>query len=234
MQRKIVCICLVILLAILPFAYAKSYTAYVKQTTYVYQQPSTSSRKIQISKNTEVKVEKTKGSWAQIQNKSNGVIGYIQIKYLTKTKPTSTSSIVPSWKSQVVKMSWFDLGKDLVKKDSYATLYDIDSGLSFRIKRMGGKSHMDVEPVTVEDTAIFFKIVHGSWSWKSYAVILIANDKYVACGINAMPHGDQTIKNNNFDGQFCLHMVGSKTHGSNSVNVEHQKSINRAYNWAHE
>ena len=231
MQRKIVCICLAILLAILPFAYAKSYTAYVKQTTYVYQQPSTSSRKVQICKNTEVKVKKTKGSWAQIQNKSNGVTGYIQTKYLTKTKPTSTTT--SSWKSQVVKMSWFGPGKDLVKKGAYAILYEIDSGLSFRIKRMGGKSHMDVEPATAEDTATFFKITHNCWSWKSYAVILMANGKYVACGINAMPHGDQTIKNNDFDGQFCLHMIGSKTHSSNSVNAEHQKSINRAYDWAH-
>ena len=97
-------------------------------------------------------------------------------------------------------MNWFGPGRDLVPKGSYATLYDIDSKLSFRIKRMGGKSHMDVEPATAHDTAIFHKIAHGQWSWKSYAVILIANGKYVACGINAMPHGDQTIKDNNFNG----------------------------------
>jgi len=91
---------------------------------------------------------------------------------------------------------------------------------------------MDVEPATAADTAIFKSIVK-IWSWKSYAMILIANGKYVACGVNAMPHGDQTIKDNDFDGQFCLHMVNSRTHGSDSVNEEHQKSIDRAYEWAH-
>ena len=40
-------------------------------------------------------------------------------------------------------------------------------------------------------------------------------------------------ENNNYDGQFCLHMVGSKTHGSDSVNSEHQSAIRKAYNWAH-
>ena len=97
---------------------------------------------------------------------------------------------------------------------------------------MGGSNHMDVEPVTAADTAIFKSIVK-TWSWKSYAMILIANGKYVACGVNAMPHSDQTIKDNDFDGQFCLHMVNSRTHGSNLVNKEHQKSIDRAYKWAH-
>ena len=51
--------------------------------------------------------------------------------------------------------------------------------------------------------------------------------------INTMPHGDQTITNNGYDGQFCLHMLDSKTHGSDSVNSEHQKAIRMAYNWAH-
>ena len=234
--KQIACICIVLVIAFAaigePFAYAKSYTAYVKQTTYVYQQPSTSARKVQVKKGTEVLVKATRGSWAQIQNKSNSVIGYIYTKYLTKTKPSSSTG-TSNWKKKVVRMNWFGPGKNLVPKGSYATLYDIDSKLSFRIKRMGGKSHMDVEPATAHDTAIFHRIVHGQWSWKSYAVILIANGKYVACGINAMPHGDQTIKDNNFNGQFCLHMTGSRTHETDSVNAEHQKSINRAYNWAH-
>ena len=48
-----------------------------------------------------------------------------------------------------------------------------------------------------------------------------------------MPHGDQTITDNGYDGQFCLHMIDSKTHGSDTVNTEHQKAIRMAYNWAH-
>ena len=73
----------------------------------------------------------------------------------------------------------------------------------------------------------------GSFDWKSHAVILKAGGKYVACAINTMPHGDQTITNNGYNGQFCLHMVNSKTHGTEKVNESHQSAIRTAYNWAH-
>ena len=43
----------------------------------------------------------------------------------------------------------------------------------------------------------------------------------------------QTITNNGYDGQFCLHMVNSKTHGTGKVNPNHQACINKAYKWAH-
>ena len=112
-------------------------------------------------------------------------------------------------------------------------VYDISTGITMRIKRMGGHNHADVEPATASDTAKLLKIAGGRFSWDSHAVILHAGGKYVACAINTKPHGDQTIKDNGYDGQFCLHMLGSKTHGSDSVNEEHQKSIIKAYNWAH-
>lgn len=48
---------------------------------------------------------------------------------------------------------------------------------------------MDVEPATAADTAKFKKIV-GSWSWKRYPMILIKDNKYIACSVNAMPHND--------------------------------------------
>ena len=97
---------------------------------------------------------------------------------------------------------------------------------------MGGHYHADVEPATKSDTAKLLQIAGGSWSWDSHAVILMVNGRYIACGINTMPHGDQTITNNGYNGQFCLHMRGSLTHGSTSTNSYHQDSIDRAYSWA--
>jgi len=55
----------------------------------------------------------------------------------------------------------------------------------------------------------------------------------VAVSFVTQPHGSQTIRNNNFDGQFCIHMTGSKTHGGNKVDSAHQAAINKAYKWAH-
>ena len=64
-------------------------------------------------------------------------------------------------------------------------------------------------------------------------MILQASGQYVACSINTMPHGDQTITDNNYDGQFCLHMVNSRTHDTETINPNHQACIRKAYNWAH-
>lgn len=50
--------------------------------------------------------------------------------------------------------------------------------------------------------------------------------------INTQPHGEYTIKDNDFPGQFCLHMVGSRTHETNKVNPEHQASIERVLKWS--
>ena len=106
-------------------------------------------------------------------------------------------------------------------------------GTTLRVKRMGGHNHADLEPATASDTAKLKKIAGGSFSWDCIPVILRADGKYVACSINTMPHGDQTITSNKYNGQFCLHMSGSTTHENDAVNANHQEAIEKAYNWAH-
>ena len=135
-----------------------------------------------------------------------------------------------SWKSKVVALNWYDGGSKVLKKGKYGYLYDIKSGLSIKIKRMGGSAHADVEPATKADTAKLKKL---GYSWKRRPGILYSNGKFVACSFATEPHGDQTLKNNGYDGQFCLHMLGSKTHGSDQVDDDHQAAVRKAYNWAH-
>ena len=57
-----------------------------------------------------------------------------------------------------------------------------------------------------------------------------------AASVYGIPHnypaGD-TIANNDFNGQFCVHFVGSTTHTSpNTPDSEHQKAIQEAYDKA--
>ncbi len=208
-----------------------SYTGYINKKTYVYKKASTASTRRSINPNTKVTVAGTSGKFYRVRK--SGVTGYVLKSCVSRTKVTTTSKTSTSWKSKVVMLDWFKSGKNVLKKGAYGYLYDISTGVTLRIKRMGGTNHADVEPATASDTAKLKKIAGGNFSWNSIAVILYAGGKYVACGINTMPHGDQTITNNNYDGQFCLHMVGSTTHGSTAVNVNHQASIKKAYNWAH-
>ena len=149
--------------------------------------------------------------------------------------PTTTPTqeqVVPSWRRKVERVEWFSEGNKLVKRGGYAYIYDIDTGLTLRIKRKGGTNHMDVEPASKKDTATLKKIAGGTFSWKSHAVVLIKGGRYIAAAINTQPHGDYTIKDNDFPGQFCLHMVGSRTHETDRVNPEHQKSIERVMRWS--
>jgi len=214
---------------------ATRYTGYINKNTYVYRKASTSSDRVSVSVNTKVYVIGVSGSFYKIQNSKRSVTAYVLKTCVSKNKVSTSksSSESTSWKSKVVKLDWFKTGKNVLKRGSYGYLYDINSGITLRIKRMGGTNHADVEPATASDTKKLLKIAGGRFSWTSYAVILYAGGKYVACAINTMPHGDQTIHNNNYDGQFCLHMVGSLTHGTGKLNATHQAAIERAYNWAH-
>lgn len=208
------------------------YTGYIsKSGAYVYQTPSTSSRRIGVPVNTKLYIIGKWGNFWRVCNASGSAIGFVPTGNVSKSK-VATTPPVSHYKKQVTKLNWYGGGSDVLKKGQYGYIYDIGTNQFIRIKRMGGSSHADVEPATKEDTAKL-KSLSGGFSWDSRACILIANGQYVACAVNTMPHGEQTIKNNGFDGQFCLHMVGSKTHGTDAVNSAHQAAINAAYNWAH-
>ena len=237
--QKMMCVLVVALLitsAATP-ALAKSVTAKVNSSSAkVYKKASRSSKSVKLKKGLVLKVTAVSGDWARV--KLDGRTGYMPKKYLTVASSGSKSSSSKSkkngsWKSKVVKMNWFKGGSNVLKKDHYGTIYDIDTGISLRIKRMGGHYHADVEPATATDTAKLLRVAKGNFSWDSHAVILSAGGKYVACGINTKPHGDQTIRSNGYDGQFCLHMSGSWTHASSKENSHHQNAIDRVYRWAH-
>ena len=212
------------------------YSAYISRDTYVYRSASSSSDRVSIGKNTKVYVVGVSGDFLRVQNSGGSATGYVSASCVSRSKSSSSDSVTAkgsSWKSKVVKLDWFNGGSKVLKTGSYGYIYDIDTGITVRIKRMGGTNHADVEPATASDTAKLKKIAGGSFSWDCIPVILHAGGKYVACSINTKPHGDQTITSNGFDGQFCLHMVNSLTHGTEKVNSSHQSAINKAYNWAH-
>ena len=134
------------------------------------------------------------------------------------------------WKKKVTVVEWFHGGRSVLRKGHCGYVYDIKSGKTIRVKRLGGHNHMDLEPADRASGAVMKKL---GKSWKPRPAILYANGRFIACSINTMPHGKQTIKNNGFDGQFCLHMAGSKTHGGDVVRGDHQSAVEKAYKWAH-
>jgi len=149
----------------------------------------------------------------------------------TQNKLESGSAPRPK---KVVEMDWYDsdVSSLVYKRGGTAKIIDCETGTVIKIRRVGGSNHMDVEPLTAEDTAKLKKIYGGTWSWKRRSVVLVADGKYIAASINGMPHGAEISTTNNFDGQFCLHTTNSRTHGTNKVDGEHQKYVQRALDFS--
>ncbi len=131
-------------------------------------------------------------------------------------------------------VSW-DTAKNLFSRGETATITDVETGLSFRIKRKGGSNHADNEPLTSADAATMKNIYGGSWSWDRRAIVLKVGDKKIAASMAGMPHGSETIANNDFSGHFDIHFKGSMTHGSEYtksrrpvVDGQHQAMVRKA------
>lgn len=112
----------------------------------------------------------------------------------------------------------------LYAPDTIATVTDIRTGLSFKVRRYFGHLHADSEPLTAADTAVMRKI-YGRWTWDRRAIVLTVGGRRFAASMNGMPHGQGEVKGNGFDGHFCIHFLGSRTHASRSMDDLHQRMI---------
>jgi LysM repeat protein len=128
-------------------------------------------------------------------------------------------------------LTWSTVNQ-LWRKEEVAKILDLETGKSFKAKRLYGYYHADVEPLTKEDTKIMKEIYGGEWSWDRRAVVVQVRNLYIAASINGMPHGGQSIYDNNFNGQFCVHFLGSRVHQTGRVDRAHHAMIERANGFA--
>ncbi len=120
------------------------------------------------------------------------------------------------------RLDWFNGGASVIPRGAIFKIKDVRTGLIFTAKRQGGGYHMDAEPLTAADTAILLRINGGvEFSWRRRPMLVLYNGHVYACSIYSEPHGDDTIPGNDFNGQFCLHFYGSKTHGTDRVDPDH-------------
>ena len=154
---------------------------------------------------------------------ADGVAGSATLKKIESAVASASSG-----KITTERLDWFNGGKNVIPNGAVFQIKDVSTGLVFSARRQSGGSHMDAEPLTAEDTAILKKINGGTFSWRRRAVLVKYNGHVYAASIYSEPHGANTILDNNFDGQFCLHFYGSKTHGTDRVDADHQKCVEQA------
>lgn len=125
-------------------------------------------------------------------------------------------------------ISWPE-ARQIFSRYSKATVEDLDTGLRFNVQRRAGNLHADVQPLTAEDTAVMKEIYDDGWSWRRRAVIVEVGNRRLAASMNGMPHGAGEIRNNNFDGHFCIHFKDSATHQNpDRPNLAHQIMVWKA------
>ncbi len=140
----------------------------------------------------------------------------------------------------VVKSDW-NTGEmnALWPRGSSFQVMDVITGKSFMMYRWAGGSHVDGEPLTKRDTQILCEIygvkrasdIAKTKSWRRPMWVSI-NGKTYAASLYGIPHNPagNTIKDNDYDGQMCLHFTNSRVHRTNIVDKDHAKAIQDAVN----
>lgn len=159
--------------------------------------------------------------------KPDGVVGSKTQAAIARALTRLTTQAASRDGNTIALLSW-DLVNQIWLPGTTARVYDIDTGITFVAWRLYGSQHADVEPLTKSDTYLMKTIYGGKWSWARRAVIVELNGRYIAGSMNGMPHGQQKIYGNDFDGQFCIHFLGSRLHKNRHLDAEHQAMVLKA------
>ena len=158
-------------------------------------------------------------------------VGYANLENLTMT-------LYPA-----EKIDWNTGGiNELWAKGSNYKVFDVKTGIVWWAHRWSGGLHVDAEPLTAADTARICKMygvnqssqITSTKHWQRRPMLVTIGTRTFACSLYGVPHnypeGD-TIPDNDFKGQLCIHFTNSKTHSSKKVDSGHEEAIQ--YAWEH-
>ena len=110
--------------------------------------------------------------------------------------------------SQLKLLHWFNDVKPSMKSGQTMLVYDPATGLAWTVRNMSLGRHADVEPLTATDTAIQYRAFGNMQDWGPKPVyIQLPNGTWTVATMHNVAHGSQTIRNNDFDGQNCIHFL---------------------------
>lgn len=168
----------------------------------------------------------------------DGVAGKVTIKTLfgesssdtssSSSSASSSSSSSSTSSSGVETIDWSNGGSNVIPRGATFTIKDIRTGTTIKVKNLYGSNHLDAEPLDTNETSKLRQVYGGEWSWDRRPILVSYNGRVIAASMNGMPHGEQSIADNDFDGQFCIHFTNSKTHGSSKVDPDHQACVSEA------
>ena len=128
------------------------------------------------------------------------------------------------------KDNWFDFVNEFWPRYTTAEVIDMQTLTRYKVMRVGGYNHADVEPIDQQNTNKMYSIYDYQWSWTRRPVWVYVNNRYIAASINGYPHAYDMVQDNNMTGHTCMHFYKSRTHASNNWDPAHREAVETAYN----
>ncbi|MCD8511558.1 MAG: LysM peptidoglycan-binding domain-containing protein [Bacillus sp. (in: Bacteria)] len=122
-------------------------------------------------------------------------------------------------------LDWWTKGRYVFPIGKEATITDFQSGTTFRVRHTMGGNHADAEPLTSSDAETMRRVWGGNYSWTPRAVIIAVDGRRLAAAMHSFPHGDQAIRNNNYNGHFCIHFLNSTRHNDGLIQASMQTQV---------
>ena len=130
-------------------------------------------------------------------------------------------------------LHWFNEIKTSLKTGQNLQVYDPDTGITFTLYVMSRGRHADVEPLTANDTEKMMNAFGGKETWTPKAVyVKLPDGRWTLATMHNVAHGTQTITNNNFNGQNCVHFLRDMSEcQANDPNygVQNQEALRKAW-----
>ena len=215
--------------------YLDDVTGYARDGAKVYESNSSSSDVLgKLDENDTVTVDAVKDGWCRV--KKNGKTGFMKMEDLSterieSEKEEEKAEEKEEEKSEGVQNAdwWTSDIQSVFARGVTATITDVNTGISWKEIRKGGTNHADVQPVSAADTAKLKKVYGGVWSWNRRAIWVTINGVNYAASMNGMPHGSDSVPDNDFNGHHCIHFTNSRTHTGNRLDADHQAMVKKAY-----
>lgn len=145
----------------------------------------------------------------------------------TQAAMFNTSNIAAG---SVQSLDWFGTGVTLINANKNIQIFDIQAQVTWNATYINGANHADVVPASKTDAdKLKANNITGSYVRRPI-IVTIAGSKY-AGSMYAVGHGSTSYVSY-FSGVMCIHFTGSKTHGSDNVDKDHQSAITEALVYA--
>ncbi|MBU8907615.1 LysM peptidoglycan-binding domain-containing protein [Desertibacillus haloalkaliphilus] len=124
-------------------------------------------------------------------------------------------------------LDWWTEARYVFPIGKNAAITDVQTGRTFRVRHTMGGNHSDSEPLTSRDAQIMREVWGGSYSWTPRAVIVHVDDnnRRLAAAMHSFPHADQAIRDNNYNGHFCIHFLNSTRHNDGLIQDSMQRQV---------